>query len=440
MMEAREQAGTVATVKAMWQVTGEVLQDLRPVAVPTVILLVTAMCLLAGVSLPASLAGLTTLGPYTLLLAAAAIAVWFNRGRPFIAAVSLLLVFTAWSLTQPQAQVQSIGDPGRVAAAVFLAISLLLPLNLMLAVALPEHGVFHRQNYCWLAIAAVEILLVLMLAYAARADFSGTSWLTLLNHWLLRSPPTPVIARLMFACAFTLALMRAWPRPPATLPLPLELSMVSALIAFFFACEWAVAPGAFSAFMSATGAMLLVAVLQESHRLAFRDELTGLPGRRALEERLRRLSDAYALAVVDVDHFKQFNDTHGHDIGDQVLRLVAARLAQVEGGGTAYRYGGEEFVVLFPGRTRDEVRPHLEAIRKVIEHYRMAVRAPDRPRDRREGTALRRTREPEKVLSVTVSMGLAECDRSNRTAAQVMKAADEALYRAKGSGRNRVNG
>lgn len=367
MMQAQAQAGTVATVKAMWQVMVEVLRDLRPVAVPTVILLMTALCLLAGVSLPASLAGLATLGPYTLLLAAAAIAVWFHRGRPFIAALSLLLAFTAWNLAQPQV----LGDPGRAAAAVFLAISLLLPLNLLLAVAFPEHGVFHRQNYRWLVVGSVEILLVWWLAYAARSDFSG--WPALLNSWLLRSPPTPVIARLMFACAFALALMRAWPKPPATLPLPLELSMVSALIAFFFACEWAVAPGAFSAFMSAAGAMLLVAVLQESHRLAFRDELTGLPGRRALEERLRGLDDSYALALVDVDHFKQFNDAHGHDIGDQVLRLVAARLAQVEGGGTAYRYGGEEFVVLFPDCTRNEVRPHLEAIRASIENYRMAV-------------------------------------------------------------------
>ena len=56
------------------------------------------------------------------------------------------------------------------------------------------------------------------------------------------------------------------------------------------------------------------------------------------------------MAMIDVDHFKKFNDTHGHDIGDQVLKLVAARLAQVEGGGIAYRYGGEEFAVLFPDR------------------------------------------------------------------------------------------
>ena len=69
------------------------------------------------------------------------------------------------------------------------------------------------------------------------------------------------------------------------------------------------------------------------------------------------LGPRYVLAMADVDHFKSFNDTHGHDTGDQVLKLVAARLAQVKGGGRAFRYGGEEFTVLFPDRTLDEALP-----------------------------------------------------------------------------------
>src|SRR5688572_474514 len=123
--------------------------------------------------------------------------------------------------------------------------------------------------------------------------------------------------------------------------------------------------------MSAAGAILIVSLLEESHRLAFRDPLTGLPGRRALEERLRSLGNRFAIAMVDVDHFKKFNDTHGHDIGDQVLKLVGARLAQVGGGGIAYRYGGEEFSVLFPGSSLEDAMPHLEAIRASIEGYRL---------------------------------------------------------------------
>src|SRR4029077_13648145 len=87
-----------------------------------------------------------------------------------------------------------------------------------------------------------------------------------------------------------------------------------------------------------------------------------------------RLEDSYAVAVVDIDHFKKFNDTYGHETGDQVLRLVAAKLATVTGGGRAYRVGGEEFSILFPGKSVREVLPHLELLRSVIEGSQFHVR------------------------------------------------------------------
>jgi diguanylate cyclase (GGDEF)-like protein len=186
------------------------------------------------------------------------------------------------------------------------------------------------------------------------------------------------------------------------------------------------------------------AMLQESHRLAFRDELTHLPARRALQEAMAGLGPRYTLAMADVDHFKSFNDTHGHDVGDQVLKLVAARLAEVEGGGRAFRYGGEEFTVLFPGRSLEDALPHLEAVRASIEAYQMAIRGEDRPKQPEEG-AKRRGADaedlppPDKLLSVTISIGAAEPDAQATTPAQVLKAADEALYRAKRGGRNRVS-
>jgi GGDEF domain-containing protein len=142
--------------------------------------------------------------------------------------------------------------------------------------------------------------------------------------------------------------------------------------------------------------------------------------------------------MIDVDHFKLFNDAHGHHIGDQVLKLVAARLAAIEGGGTSYRYGGEEFCVLFSERTLEQALPHLEQLRKDIENYKMAVRGGNRPRERETGSRLRATRAPEKTLSVTVSIGAAERDDTLIRPALVIRAADEALYRAKRAGRNRV--
>lgn len=410
-----------------------VLRVFRPVLAPAAILLAAVLALVAGPALPPSLSGLKTLGPYVVLLLGTGMGAWFNRGRAFIALASLLAAFAGYSLAL------EFGAASFAARAVFTAAAILVPLNFLLALVLPERGVSHHFNYRWLMLAVVETLFVAWIASAGRTSLSGTVWQDLLEHWLLRSPPTPLLGRLLFAAAFVAAAARARPRVPATETRPLDIGQAGALLAFFIACEWVDAPGAFGAFMTAAGAILLVSLLQESHRLAFSDELTGLPSRRALEERLHGLGPVHAIAMLDVDHFKNFNDTHGHDIGDQVLRLVSTRLAQAAGGGTAYRYGGEEFCILFPELRLAEALPHIEKIRADIAAYQMAVRGEDRPKNPEAGTRLRHLRSADKTLSVTVSIGVAEPDSQRPTPAEVLRAADQALYRAKEAGRNRVS-
>ena len=149
----------------------------------------------------------------------------------------------------------------------------------------------------------------------------------------------------------------------------------------------------------------------------------------------------YTLAMADVDHFKAFNDTHGHDVGDQVLRMVAAQLRRVSGGGHAYRYGGEEFTLVFPGKTAAESMPHLEAVRRAIEAYQMRLRdKPARPRTDQAGLRRRGARggRNTRPLRVTVSIGVAERGDALRAPEAVIKAADQALYKAKDGGRNQV--
>ena len=408
---------------------------LRPAAVPAAILLVAALAQ-AGPGLPQSLSGLTTVGPYVVLLLGVAISAWFNRGRALIMLVSLLAAFAGYSLAMEQ------GPRSFALRAVSTAFAVIVPFNVLLASWFPDGGVRQHRNYRWLLLGLAEILVVMWIAYAGRSELSGTGWHDVLEHGLLRSPPTPLAARVMIAAAFVAAIARAWPRRgPKELrkePRPVDVGIAAALVAFFVACWWMESARVFSAFIAAAGVTLLVAVLQESHRLAFRDELTNLPSRRALEERLPALGPSYAVAMIDVDHFKQFNDTHGHHVGDQVLKLVAARLARIEGGGQSYRYGGEEFCVLFPERTLDDAMPHLERLCKDIEDYRIAVRGGDRPKGREAGSRLRAARAPEKTLSVTVSIGAAERDDTLIRPLLVIRAADEALYRAKRAGRNRV--
>jgi diguanylate cyclase (GGDEF)-like protein len=413
----------------------------RPALAPLAILAVAGLSLWLGPALPPSLAGLKEAGAYFVLLAGAGMSLWFNRGRAFVAAGSLLLAYAGYRFAL------DFGVGSFTARAVYTAVVLLVPLNILVALLLPERGVSYHGDHRWLFIAAGELLLVTWIASSGRSELSGTAWQSLLDHWLLRSPPAPLLGRLMFCAAFVAAVWRAWPRKDGPVS-PIAVGQAGALAAFFIGCEWAANQAVFGVFTAAAGVILIVAMLQESHRLAFNDELTGLPGRRALQEAMAGLGPQYVLAMADVDHFKSFNDTHGHDIGDQVLKLVAARLAEVEGGGRAFRYGGEEFTVLFADATLDEAMPHLEDIRASVAAYRMAVRGENRPKATEQGEKLRGpdTEEllaPEKILSVTISIGgAAPGDAGSehaRTPAQVLKAADEALYRAKRGGRNRVS-
>jgi PleD family two-component response regulator len=134
--------------------------------------------------------------------------------------------------------------------------------------------------------------------------------------------------------------------------------------------------------------------------------------------------------------------------------MVAANLGNVSGGGKAYRCGGEEFNILFPGKTTAEVLPHLEKLRVTVakSEFRMRgndrrqlPRGPDRRNQRsraraRKGDAIRRLAEgkPSSVLSVTISIGVATGAAERSSPEAVLEAADKALYRAKANGRNRV--
>ncbi|MCC5887411.1 MAG: GGDEF domain-containing protein [Gammaproteobacteria bacterium] len=185
------------------------------------------------------------------------------------------------------------------------------------------------------------------------------------------------------------------------------------------------------------GVALLVSAGYASYRMAFLDALTGLPGRRLLDEQLARMGRHYALAMVDVDHFKPFNDRYGHDVGDQVLKLVASLLRR-HFGRRAYRYGGEEFTVVFSGRSRRRAEERCEAFREAVAARELVLRSADRPPSKRQGKAKAGKAPPRKTVSVTLSIGLAEREPAQRSAEMVLKRADEALYAAKQAGRNRV--
>ncbi len=180
----------------------------------------------------------------------------------------------------------------------------------------------------------------------------------------------------------------------------------------------------------------LLAVIIDSYFLAYRDELTELPSRRALQQLVLSLGRNYTVAMLDVDHFKKFNDTYGHDIGDQVLKLVASKLAKVKSGGRVFRYGGEEFTVVFPRKSIEQTWHELDQLRQAIADYQMVIRQPQRKNKEARNKGKGKNAEM-KTVSVTISIGVAMRE-PKQSFEQVLKASDQALYRAKKAGRNKV--
>ncbi|MDZ7779930.1 MAG: GGDEF domain-containing protein [Gemmatimonadota bacterium] len=220
---------------------------------------------------------------------------------------------------------------------------------------------------------------------------------------------------------------------------PVERGAVWALLLLLPTTGPVTEPGAVALLWSGAVLTFGLGVLETSYAMAYRDELTGLPARRSLLRDLDGLKGTYTLAMVDVDHFKRFNDRHGHDVGDQVLRLVASRLARAPGGGKAYRYGGEEFTLLYRGLSRDAAAPHLDAVRASVAAARFSLRGWTRPATEKAGKKRRGAAKGSRPLSVTVSIGMADSKASSGvTPEAVLGKADKALYRAKRAGRNRV--
>ena len=168
--------------------------------------------------------------------------------------------------------------------------------------------------------------------------------------------------------------------------------------------------------------------LEQVRRDAMTDALTNLANRKAFDEHLDAAcataeaeGKALTLAVVDIDHFKRFNDTWGHQTGDQVIRYVASVLARVaRQPRLAARYGGEEFALIFPGETSAAVEAALNGIRQEIG-----------------SRALRRRSTNDELGAVTISAGFA-IRQPGETAAGLLERADAALYASKRSGRDKV--
>jgi len=368
---------------------------------------------------------------YAVFIAAILLAWRFHSTRVLFSAIVLVLAHHAidW---YGHGRIATSG-PGQVA---FEAVALLVPLNFIFLTFFPERGSEGRTLFWFLALLFFESVFVAALARPDQPSAFLHFSLVHSYHWRLPQP-----ALLMVTAAVVLLMVRL-----AQFHKAIDNGMLWSLIAACLGLEAGGAGRIGTAYFGVAGFILASSIIENSYSLAYQDELTGLKSRRAFNDALLRLKPPYAIAAVDIDRFKSINDTYGHDTGDQVLRLVASKLARVSGGGQVFRVGGEEFTILFPGRTTLDIIDHLELLRMEIESSPFRLRTgQDRrksPREADRRTTGRRSKNavsrPESdLLSVTVSIGAAE-SHSRLNVDEVIQHADKALYRAKQNGRNRI--
>lgn len=366
----------------------------------------------------------------------------FHSSRTFLALAVLFLAGQSIALFS--------SGPVAVLIQAVRAFGVLVPLDFVLITGMRERGFTAESlNPAGLVLFIEFVVVAALCRGAERASVASAK-----TAHPATTLPLPDYAILIFtAAAFFLLVKFLLTRKPT------DSALLWTLGAFYLSLQ-NITNVRISTLFGATGAAILAtSIIENSYLLAYHDELTGLPSRRAFNDAMLRLQEPYSIAVIDIDHFKRFNDTHGHDTGDEVLRLVASKLAAVTGGGQAYRCGGEEFTILFPGKTTPEVAGHLQQLRLRIQAAEFRMRGSDRRRvprgpERRNGRSRSRNRKGDAIrelarerseavgsdtsLSVTVSIGVATSPKADANAQTVLEAADKALYRAKANGRNRV--
>jgi diguanylate cyclase (GGDEF)-like protein len=366
---------------------------------------------------------------YFAVFAAGLLLAWrFNSSRVLF---SLLILILSHRAVEFFSLGQTHSGPGRTAA---ILVALLIPVNYIALAFMRERG---------LTIAGIAprfgmlFLQSVVVAVLCRPENSRTVSASSVGSAL------PSWALIGFLVAAVVLVVRFFQTRK-----PMETGFFWSLLAVFLWLDFAQVGVVADAYVATAGLILAASLVETSYVLAYHDELTGIRGRRAFNEALLSLDQQYAIAIVDIDHFKNFNDTYGHDTGDQVLRMVASRLADVGGGGQAFRCGGEEFAILFRNTSAKDAFQRLDVLRQTIQTSVFRFRGSERRNETRAGESERRKpgrKRPAAVLthpagdlSVTVSIGVAEPSTRYRQPEQVIHAADQALYRAKHNGRNRV--
>jgi len=396
-----------------------VLRIISSLIIPLIFLGLAILLYPEMAALPKSQLEIIKLLPLVIAVVGMGLCLRFNRSLIFFTMLALVSAYIVMQWYLPRlGWVES--------KIIWTALCLLLPFNMAMVSLLKERGIFTWWGSNRLALLLVPMLIVMIVAKYSPVPLLHVLTWRFINLNLLSQVGFAQLPMAMMLLAL-LVLNGRWFRQATTQNSALFVAMICAIAMLHFRGVEA----ARVVFACAAMLMLVVAVIQESWSMAYIDQLTNLPGRRALEEELLKLGNNYSIAMMDIDHFKKFNDTYGHDAGDQVLQMVASRIRQLASGGKAFRYGGEEFTIVFSGKKAEETLRILDEVRTGIGDNKFKLRN----KDRRSG---QNKKDGGKNVQVTMSIGVAERMEQIATPHAVVKAADKALYRAKKQGRNRV--
>jgi diguanylate cyclase (GGDEF)-like protein len=321
-------------------------------------------------------------------------------------------------------------DPTSADRMIFAATTFLLPLNLLAFSLIKEEAISTWRGVLRLPLVLIQPFLVLWLSLPEQAGLTLALQQSLLPMLKTDWSMLPQPALIAFCGAVLLIGMRF-----ALERNPLDGGALWALIAAFTAFQGLRYGWSPTNFLAAAGLILFLTLVQASHHRIYRDDLTGVFGKLAYEEAVGSLGKKYVLAVVGIDQLKQYGNQHGKPVSEQLLRLLAPKISTAAGSGQVYRLAGEEFTVLFPGKTATETLVTLEAIRKAVEQTPLYLRGRDRVW---QGSPVLPLRSGDEELPVTASIGLAEAGGPRSSLSLTTKAAYRALYEAKGEGGNLV--
>jgi len=355
--------------------------------------------------------------PYIIAVLALFMSVWYQNSNSFY--LVLFILISHIFIVASQKKIPMLTEAATM-------VSILLPLNTLWLSFSKERGVFSSYG----GKKALIILVQLVWIFVSMMIKSGTPAAAgMAESFSGIKVPAVVIYIISVGLLLSCYILKS-----VNMNIIYVAVLITSVLSLYFANRIILT----SIFTAAIFVIVVIALFDVSYSLAFYDPLTGVYSRRALEQELLKLGNKkYVIAMVDLDHFKKINDTYGHDIGDEVLKMVASVLQNNSGHGKVFRYGGEEFVVLFTRTNCNEIMNLLERMRRAIERRPFIIRADNRPAEKPDKNSINSSAGKGRI-NITVSIGVAQKSDLMKSCFDVIKKADEALYKSKNCGRNCV--